>query len=101
MRRIHPLMKNANNRNAVVSDAEINNMPLDIAAAIALANMITRAGADLGASANTWNAALSKSVYRSACSSPHSRRVYFQMPSRSRSAGGKPVLSHLRGGAYA
>jgi hypothetical protein len=35
MRRIHPLMKDANNRDAVVGDAEINHMPLDIAAAIA------------------------------------------------------------------
>jgi hypothetical protein len=42
MRRIHPLMKDANDRNAVVGDAEINHMPLDIAAAIALTNMITR-----------------------------------------------------------
>jgi hypothetical protein len=32
MRRIHPLMKDANDRNAVVGDAEINHMPLDIAA---------------------------------------------------------------------
>jgi hypothetical protein len=42
MRRVHPLMKDANNRDAVVGDAEINHMPLDIAAAIAPANMITR-----------------------------------------------------------
>ena len=40
MRRVHPLMK-ANNRDAVVGDAEINHMPLDIAAAIARSNMIT------------------------------------------------------------
>jgi hypothetical protein len=42
MRRIHPLMKDANDCDAVVGDAEINHMPLDVAAAIALANMITR-----------------------------------------------------------
>jgi hypothetical protein len=40
MRRVHPLMKDANNRDAVVDDAEINHMPLDIAAAIARSNMI-------------------------------------------------------------
>jgi len=34
MRPVHPLMKDANNRDAVVGDAEINHMPLDIAAAI-------------------------------------------------------------------
>ena len=42
MRFIHPLMVDANNRNAVVSDAELNHIPLDIAVALALANMITR-----------------------------------------------------------
>jgi len=42
MRRIHPLMKDANNRDAVLGDAEINHMPLDVAAAIARSNMITR-----------------------------------------------------------
>jgi hypothetical protein len=42
MRRVHPLMKDANNRDAVVGDAEINHMPLDIAAAIVRSNMITR-----------------------------------------------------------
>ncbi len=36
------LMKDANNRDAVVGDAEINHMPFDIAAAIARSNMITR-----------------------------------------------------------
>jgi hypothetical protein len=36
MRRVHPLMKDANDRDAVVSDAEINHMPLDIAATIGL-----------------------------------------------------------------
>jgi hypothetical protein len=35
MWRVHPLMKDANNRDAEVGDAEINHMPLDIAAAIA------------------------------------------------------------------
>jgi len=42
MRRVHPLVKDANNRDAVVGDSEINHMPLDIAAAIARSNMITR-----------------------------------------------------------
>jgi hypothetical protein len=42
MWRIHSLTKDASNRDAVVGDAEINHMPLDIAAAITLANMITR-----------------------------------------------------------
>ncbi len=42
MWRVHPLMKDANNRDAVVGGAEINHMPLDIAAAIAGSNMITR-----------------------------------------------------------
>jgi hypothetical protein len=41
MRRVRPLMKDANSRDAVVGDAEINHMPLDIAAAIARSNMIT------------------------------------------------------------
>ena len=35
-------MKDANNRDAVVGEAEINHMPFDIAAAIARSNMITR-----------------------------------------------------------
>jgi hypothetical protein len=34
MRRVHALMKDANNRDAVVGDAEINHMPLGIAAAL-------------------------------------------------------------------
>jgi hypothetical protein len=83
MRRVHPLMNDANNRDAVVGDTEINHMPLDIAAAIA------RSNSDFGASAKNWNAAVSKSVYRSACSRLHSQRAYFQMPSMSRSAAGE------------
>jgi hypothetical protein len=50
---------------------------------------------NFGASAKNWNAAVSKSVYRSACSSPHSRRVYFQMPSKSRSAAGESRYSAI------
>jgi hypothetical protein len=42
MRLVHPLMKDANNRDTVVGDAEINHMPLDIAAAVDPSNMITR-----------------------------------------------------------
>jgi hypothetical protein len=42
MRRIDPVMKDANNGNAVLGDAEINHVSLDSAAAIALSNMITR-----------------------------------------------------------
>jgi hypothetical protein len=42
MRRVHPLMKDANNHDAVVGDAEIDHMPLDIAAAVAPSNLITR-----------------------------------------------------------
>src|SRR5579863_322113 len=34
-------------------------------------------------------------MYRSAWSSPHSRRVYFQMPSRSRSAAGESRYSAM------
>jgi hypothetical protein len=41
MRRIRPLMQDANNRDAVVGDTEINHMPLDIAPAIARSNLIT------------------------------------------------------------
>jgi hypothetical protein len=40
MRRVHPLMKDADNRDAAVSDAEINHRSLDIAAVIVAANMI-------------------------------------------------------------
>jgi hypothetical protein len=42
MWRVHALMKDANNRDAVVGEAEINHMPLDIATAIARANMVAR-----------------------------------------------------------
>jgi hypothetical protein len=41
IRRVHPLTKDANNRDAVVGDTEINHMPLDIAAPIARSNVIT------------------------------------------------------------
>jgi hypothetical protein len=95
MRRIHPLMKDANNRDAVVGSAEINHMPLDIAAAIARSNMIARWSGLRRFGQHLEGAAVSKSVYRSACSSPHSRRVYFQMPSRSRSAAGESRYSAM------
>src|SRR6202451_1693457 len=58
--------------------------------------MWSHAGADFGDSANTWNAAASKSVCRSACSTPHSARVYFQMLSKSRSAAGESRYSAMR-----
>jgi hypothetical protein len=41
MWRVHPLMKDANNRDTVVGDTERNHMPLDITAEIARSNMIT------------------------------------------------------------
>jgi hypothetical protein len=40
-RGIHPIMKDANDRDTVFRDTEINYMPLDIAAAITLTNMMT------------------------------------------------------------
>jgi len=61
MRRIHPFMKDANNRDAVVGEAEINHMPFDIAAAIARSNMITRRSG-LRRLAKTRKAAVSRSV---------------------------------------
>jgi hypothetical protein len=40
-RGIHPIMKDANDRDTVFRDTEINYMPLDIAAAITQTNMMT------------------------------------------------------------
>ncbi len=40
-RGVHPIMKHANDGDAVVRDTKINHMPLDIAAAIPKTNMVT------------------------------------------------------------
>src|SRR5271168_2553752 len=57
--------------------------------------MWSQAGAELGDSASVWHAAVSKSVYCSACSRPHSRYVYSQISSRSRSAAGDSRYSAM------
>jgi len=41
LRRVHPLMQHANDRDTVIRDAKVNHMPLDIAAAVSLTNMFT------------------------------------------------------------
>jgi hypothetical protein len=41
MRGVHTLMKNANDRDAVRRDAEVNHMPPNVAAAVSLANVVT------------------------------------------------------------
>jgi hypothetical protein len=56
----HPIVQDANDRNTVIRDAKVNHMPLDTTA-VAL-TMWSQAEADFGDSANTWNAAVNKSV---------------------------------------
>jgi hypothetical protein len=58
-------VKDAHDRDAVDRDAKVNHMPLDTTATVPFTNM-SQVGADFGDSANTWNAAVNKSVYRSA-----------------------------------
>src|SRR5277367_3088051 len=57
--------------------------------------MWSQADAELGDSASVWHAVVSKSVYCSACSRPHSRYVYSQISSRSRSAAGDSRYSAM------
>jgi hypothetical protein len=40
-RGVYPIMKHANDRDAVIRNAKVNHMPLDVAATISLTNMIT------------------------------------------------------------
>jgi hypothetical protein len=41
LRSVHPVMKDANDRDTIIRNSKVNHMPLDIAAAISVTNMVT------------------------------------------------------------
>ena len=61
VRGVHPFIKDTNDRNTIGRDSKVNHVQLNIASAVFLTNMVT-GGCRLRDSANTWNAAVSKSV---------------------------------------
>ncbi len=100
-RRVHAIMKHANDRDPVVRDTEVNHMPLDIAAAIPLTNILTslsglrRIGRHLKCSREQVGVPLGL------LKSPLYARVFPNTFKVALSGGRESVLSHARGEACA